>query len=491
MVRRRSRCASPALPRGLRLRLVVAIPLLVSCLVMLSGFVTLGVSYPLFFESTRPASVDAVEGRVVLAFLVVGGVTLLSLGLAVVLARSVAGPLRAFASRIESLRPEGAEGAGAAGDTELAALGSALEGVESSFSSLVLDSYTLRSLEGGVITTDEAGTVTSLNPVAEAVLGLAPSQALGRTLERVVPAGEPNQAFLAAIRGALVEGQRVSSAEATVALADGRTVELGYSLSPLRDEAGRPLGLVVTFKDLAERKAAERMMRRAENLALLGTMATSVAHEIRNPLGAMSGLVELLRDDATPQEARRQYCARILESIERINRICQELLTMGHPEPRDLRPLDINRVVQATLELCRYDAENPETEVRERYAPDLPPVLGDGERLGQVILNILRNAFQAVRHGGSIDIATEGGEETVAVAIHNTGPAIPPEVREKLFTLFFTTKKRGTGLGLAVSQHLVRAHGGRIRVASTPREGTTFTVELPVAGPVPAAAPCA
>lgn len=474
----------PRLPRGLRLRLTVAIPLVVTFLVMLSGFLGLWISYPLFFVAGRSASTRAAEVRVAEAFLAIGGFTLVSLAVAALLARSIARPLRALTTWVESLPRAGGEPPRAPErSTEIGALGSALRGVVSSVSSLMLDSYTLRSLEGGVVTVDQQGVVTSFNSVAETILGCAAAQAAGRRITHVVPQEPTNQDFLHSIRSALLGATRVSSAEATVRTAGGRAVQLGYSISPLRDEVGRPLGIVLTFKNLAEQKHAEQVMRRAENLALLGTMATGVAHEIRNPLGAMSGLVEMIRDGLPADAPHRAYCEHILDSIERINRICQELLTVGHPEPRTIDPVDLNELARDTLELCRYDAANQGVEIREHYAPDLPRVPGDRERLGQVLFNILRNAFQAVRGGGTVDLATTCDDGTASIAIHNTGPPIPPEVQEKLFTLFFTTKKRGTGMGLAVSQQLVRAHGGRILVDSAPERGTTFTVELPVAAP--------
>lgn len=479
----RPEASAERLPRGLRLRLTVAIPLVVTFLVMLSGFLTLWLSYPLFFSTTRPASAEAVERRVTLAFLAVGGFALASLAASLILAASIARPLRALAARMKALARGPQRASRAADHTELDALGSAVEGVMSSVSSLILDSYTLRSLESGVLTLDCGGTVTSFNAVAEAILGCPAAEAIGADVSRVLPDEPPNHPFLASVRGALEGHGGASSAEALVRTRRGREVELGYSIAPLRDEGDASLGLVITFKDLAERKAAEQRLHRAENLALLGTMASSVAHEVRNPLAAINGLVELIRNGSPEDSVHRNYCERIIQSIERINRICQELLTVGNPEPRDVAPVDVNALARETVELCRYDTGLRETVVHQDLAADLPPILGDRERLGQVLLNILRNAFQAVRDGGEITVRTRATGQSAQVAVHNTGPPIAPEVRKQLFTLFFTTKQRGTGLGLAVSQQLVRAHGGRILVDSSPERGTTFTIELPVRAP--------
>ena len=476
-----AREAQPLLPWWLRLRLTVAIPLVVTSLVAASGLLGLGISYPLFFRTGRALTVVQVESRVAMAFTAVVGFALLCLLAAMLFARAIARPLRALTSRVQSLQSTAGARDGPRSDfTELDALGSALDGVEHSVSSLRLDSYTLRSLEGGVITVDREGVITSFSAVAETILGSRGERVVGRPFAELAPDEEPNGPFLRAVRAVLGGGPRVSSAEAMVRTTAGRTVQLGYCLSPLRDERGRPLGIVLTFKDLAEQKVTEQRIRRTETLALIGTMATNVAHEINNPLAAMSGYVEMIRSSRPDDPETQDFTTEMLESIERISRTCQELLTVGSPEPRNVGPVDINELARRTLAFVRHDGATEGVEVHAHYDPDLPPVPGDGERLGQVLLNILRNAYQACRDGGEITLATRTTDTGVALAVTNTGPRIPPERLDKLFDIFYTTKPRGTGVGLAISQQLVRAHGGRILVQSAAQTGTVFTIELPL-----------
>ncbi len=480
---------APSLPHGLRTRLEVAVPLAAGFVVLLSSFVVLWIAYPVLFQYSRLATAQEVERRVAWVFTVSGAFTLVALVAAIIVAEWIARPLRALMSQVESARRMTAEqppAQDARPDADL--VRGALKNAVDSLATLVRDGYTLRSLEGGVVTLDQAGVVTSLSPVAERVLGCQAAQAIGRRLPDLLPADPTNAAFFVSVSQALAGGGVVSSAETTVRTRDGRSARLGYTVTPLRNEASARLGIVLTFKDLAGHKVAEQLVRQAENLALLGTMAFRLAHEIRNPLTAISALVELIRDGSPPDGPNREHCQTVLESIERLKRLSRELLTLGHPEPRQVEPVDINGLVRSTVALCRHDPDTKGIEVREDYAPGLPLVPGDRERLAEVVLNILRNASRAVRKGGGeIALSTSCAGATVAIAIRNTGPPIPPEVQARLFTPFFSTESQGTGLGLAMSQQIVRAHGGRIGVESSAERGTVFTVELPVAGPEPAA----
>lgn len=476
--------AAPArLPRGLRLRITVAIPLTVMLLVALSGFLSLWLSHPLFLASRGATTGAEIEQHILLAMLAVVGFALVATLVALRLAASIARPLRQLTSRVESLRaPTSAEPSPPDG-SEIAALGSALEGVVSSVSSLILDSYTLRSLEGAVVTVDQDGVATSCNAVAEQVLGARADDMVGNRLTCVVPQGPDNGAFLRSLDLALAGAGCASSAEATVRTRGGKVVQLGYTISPLHDELGHSLGLVVTFKDLAEHKLAEQLMRRTENLAVLGSIAAGLVHEIRTPLGVARSHAEMIEDELPPDSALRLNAQQIREAVDRMDALVRDLRTLGNPEPRCIESHDLSGLASRTVAFCRADELAKGIEVREDYAEGLPPVRGDGERLGQVLLNLLRNAFEAVDAGGHVAVATHVRDGHAGIAVHNTGSYIPPAERERLFEPFFTRKRRGTGLGLAIAHQVVRAHGGRIAVDSDPDTGTTFTVELPLVGP--------
>lgn len=479
---------SPGLSRGLRMRLTVAVPLAAGFVVLLSSFVVLWIGYPLLIEHSGLTSVQELEARVRWVFAIGGAFTLVGLVVAIVLAEWLARPLRSLVARVESARRLAGEAAPAHEHAPGRDIGhGSLQAVASSLEALVRDACTLRSLEGGVVTVNQAGVVTGFNPVAERVLGCAADQAVGRPLASLLAEDEANAPFLAAVRAALTGAAHASSAEAQVRARDGREVRLGYTLTALHDEAYRKLGVVLTFKDLAGRKAAEQLVRQAESLALLGSMAFRIAQEIANPLTVMTGLVELIRDTSPAESPHREHCRRLLEALARLRSLAQELLTIGGPGPRALEPVDISELVRAVVAACREDPETRGADVQEQYAAGLPSIPGDPARLAEVVRNIVRNACQAVlAGGGAVAVSTELSGQEALIVVRNTGPAIPPEVREKLFTTFFPPRHRGTGLGLALSQQIVKAHGGRILVESGPERGTAFTIHLPLAGPMPA-----
>ncbi len=482
----RGSAGAPQVPHGLHTRLTVAVPLAAGFVVLLSSFVVLWICYPLLFEHAGLTSVQEVERRVTWVFMIGGAFTLVGLVAAIVVAEWLARPLRSLVAGVESAGRMAAEAAPtrqdsrAGGDLDHRAL----QSVASSLAALLHDAYTLRSLEGGVVTVDQGGVVTGFSPVAERVLGCPASDAIGRPLAQLVSEEPANAAFLGSVREALTGAGHASSAEAALRTRDGRQVRLGYTLTPLRGEARETLGVVLTFKDLAQRASAEQLVHQAESLALLGSMAFRLAQEIANPLTVMTGLVELIRDGSAPESPHREYCATMLESLGRLKRISQELLMMGEPAPRALEPVDVAELVRTVAAACREDPETRGVEVQEQHAPDLPRVPGHHAHLAEVVRNILRNACHAVQAGGGlVRVATELAGANVLVIVHNTGPAIPQEVQDRLFTTFFPPRHRGTGLGLAMSQQLVKAHGGRILVDSAPERGTTFTVQLPLSGP--------
>ena len=257
--------------------------------------------------------------------------------------------------------------------------------------------------------------------------------------------------------------------------------DLAHQLPRLGGEMGEiSIAINDMARSLAAKKRLEDQVQRAERLALAGELAAGLAHEIRNPMMAVKGFAQLLKEDITPAE-QVEYADIINRETARMNRLIEELLTFARPPATDIRPVDVNGVVVDSLFLLEPKAVRSRIDINRDLAPGLPQVKVDSERLKQVLINILINAAQAVEKGGEIRVATcyNPGDATVRISVADTGVGIDPKNIGKLFDPFFTTKDDGTGLGLSVAERLMDSWGGKILVDSTLGRGSVFTLVLP------------
>ncbi len=348
--------------------------------------------------------------------------------------------------------------------------------------------YIIDSMEGGVMTTSADGMVTSFNGVAEKTLGRQSKSVVGRHFGAVFPDAPENAQIRRMIHSALCDHRTFSSVEVSAALPSGGQVSLGVTISPLRGGDGPHQGLVILFKNLAELKRLRERVEQTDQLASLGRLSAGMAHEIRNPLGSLHGLVELIGEDLEPDDPRWRYIHTILNTIDQLNELVENLLEFAQPPIGDREPHDVRTIVRHCVEMCRLDTGDKEVEV-EYDQPEQPIyVTADRERLGRAMINILRNAFQATPEGGTVRTvvrrapsARADSSEHVVIEVRNTGSYVSPVDREKLFTPFFTTRPGGTGLGLPIAQQIISAHDGVVELDSDPDRGTTFHVFLPVA----------
>lgn len=237
--------------------------------------------------------------------------------------------------------------------------------------------------------------------------------------------------------------------------------------------------------DLAEKKKLEAQVQHAERLAAAGEIAASLAHEIRNPLMAIKGFAQLLRETREPAETE-EYSGIIIKETERMNGLIEQLLYLARPASALKEPVDVTAVLDNTLLLIDSRARRNGIEIKRCFAHHIPLVTADFESLKQVFLNIMINAIQAMENGGVLTATTGYRQEdrTVVISIADTGIGIQPEAIQKLFDPFFTTKENGTGLGLSVAQRFVRDWGGEITIDSTVGAGSVFTICLPEIGGV-------
>ncbi|MCL2723081.1 MAG: ATP-binding protein [Polyangiaceae bacterium] len=242
-------------------------------------------------------------------------------------------------------------------------------------------------------------------------------------------------------------------------------------------------------------------MKERDRLAALGSMAAGLAHEVKNPLGAIKGAAQLLEElgpASNDDPTRTEFLGIILEETDRLNRVVASFLDYARPHAGNPVPVDINAVVRRTMQILSSQ-KTEETEVRLELADALPRVRIDPEKLRQVLLNLVQNAIQAMDGRGCVTIATQPRHasraawmasrtdeiETVEISVHDTGPGISQKVLKNIFVPFFTTREQGTGLGLAISQSIVQNAGGSIHVQSQAGLGTKFVILLPVADEQP------
>jgi PAS domain S-box-containing protein len=282
-----------------------------------------------------------------------------------------------------------------------------------------------------------------------------------------------------------------SSLEVRVRHKQGDYRRIRCHFSPLFDEAGKIEGVVISGRDVTDLKRLEEQLIQAEKLAAMGQMLAGVAHELNNPLTAILGVTELLRERQGLEDAAKRQLELTHRQARRAARIVQNLLEFSRPASPQKKPLDLNSVIDRTLQLHEHSLRRNSVAVDFRPQPDLPGVIGDGNQLIQVFLNLVSNAEQAIREvrdTGRIQIRLGVVDNRMSVTVQDDGVGIKPEALPRLFDPFYTTKRPGggTGLGLSICMSIIREHGGTIEAETLPAGGSAFTVYLPVAGEPPA-----
>jgi PAS domain S-box-containing protein len=317
------------------------------------------------------------------------------------------------------------------------------------------------------------------------VLGYEPAEVVGLTFgERTHVDDRP--AMMALFDDLVAGKQNFASIEVRVRHKLGEWRSLKCNFSPLFDEQGKIEGAVVSGRDVTEVKRLETQLIQAEKLAAMGQMLAGVAHELNNPLTAILGASELLRERQGVDDNTKRQLEMTHRQARRAARIVQNLLEFSRPASPQKKTLDLNVVIDRTLQLQDHSLRRNNVEVEFQSVPDLPSIVGDANQLIQIFLNLISNAEQAIREArpsGRIQIRLGRSGTRVTATVQDDGVGIPPEVLPKLFDPFFTTKRPGggTGLGLSICMSIVREHGGNIEASSLPAGGAAFTVTLPAA----------
>jgi two-component system NtrC family sensor kinase len=336
-----------------------------------------------------------------------------------------------------------------------------------------------------ILVVDSTSHYTFISPRCEEVLGYDLSEVENAEFGSRTHA-EDLPILLAVFADILAGRQTFGSLEARVRHKSGDWRRIRFNFSPLADETGKIEGVVLSGRDVTELKRLEEQLIQAEKLAAMGQMLAGVAHELNNPLTAILGVTELLREGQTDPEATKRQLEITHRQARRAARIVQNLLEFSRPASPQKKPVDLNSIIDRTVQLHEHSLRRNNVEVDFRPQPDFPGVIADANQLIQVFLNLVTNAEQAireVRESGRIQIRLARGASRISVTFQDDGVGIRPESVPRLFDPFYTTKRPGggTGLGLSICLSIVREHGGTIEAEALPAGGSAFTVYLPIA----------
>ena len=341
----------------------------------------------------------------------------------------------------------------------------------------------IESISVGVMVVNLHGRITNWNGALEQIYGLKREEVIGRRIAEVFQSEMLRALRDLMSRGEWREGEPANIYKFRAQTPDGRDLTLNISLAALQSKTAKIEGSLIAIEDVTERVGLEAQLQQSDKLSSIGLLAAGVAHEVNTPLAGISSYSQMLMQQIPDNDPRRQLLEKIYRQTSRASSIVNNLLNFSRLTEARYAPVDLNRVIDDTIQLLEAQLRNTEIEVVRTYADDLPLAFGDGPKLQQVLMNLILNARDAMPHGGRLVISTESDEDSAVVEVRDTGLGIAPEHLAKIYDPFFTTKQigKGTGLGLAVSYGIVRDHGGHIDVESKLGEGTRFQITLPLA----------
>lgn len=341
----------------------------------------------------------------------------------------------------------------------------------------------------GVVTIDDKGVIESFNPAAEKIFGYASEEAVGQNVRVLMPEpyrGEHDGYIANYLRSG--QAKIIGIGREVVGLhKSGRTFRMDLAVSEFHlGERRMFTGLV---RDITERKRLEEQLLQSSKLASLGELVGGIAHEVNNPTGIIvmrsAGLMQEAEALGLPEDVIDDIAV-IRRQSDKLAQITSGLLAFSRRTPFAPQPTDVNRMVTSAMGLVENVLQSRNITYRPDFGDHLPPVLLDGARIEQVLLNLVNNAMDAMPGGGGLRVRTASEKDGawVRISVEDTGEGIAEEHMDRLFDPFFTTKDvdKGTGLGLSISYGIVKEHKGRLEAESAPGEGAVFHIVLPVAG---------
>jgi two-component system nitrogen regulation sensor histidine kinase GlnL len=348
----------------------------------------------------------------------------------------------------------------------------------------------LENIEDAVLTLDQQGRISLINPAAQNYTGLSEKQCLGRYFfERF--SHQPTLCQLARIT--LEEGRSISDHEAVVLCMPGtKPRPVSVTVSPIFTTSGEQKGVVLILRDQTQVRTLEEAVRRADRLSMVGTMAAGLAHEIKNPLGGIKGAAQLLQMELSNNPELMEYTELVIRETDRVNRIIEELLNLSRPRNAQTTEVNISQILDEIVMLQKQTIADRNISFKLQLDPSIPAIIGDRDLLVRLFLNLIKNAAEASPDNSEIIIASRidseyhlsfpGARPTsmVLVTVNDAGPGIPQAHQEQVFTPFYTTKIGGSGLGLPICQKIVTDHGGLIHINNRSEGGASVKVSLPL-----------
>ena len=424
-----------------------------------------------------------------------GSIAVLALGLSTFLAAVVSGialrPIRDIAAQLDRISageydpaPTTAKDPTESMDElgqmrrKIKQVGQHLRGVHEIFSSLRENmNSVLAGLEDGLILFTRDARAVMVSPAAEKFLGAPASEFLGRRVTQIFPVGHP---LFEALR---LEGDelREMASETDLETQEGRK-RVSVSVQEIQG-AGERMGALLTLRDLDSLESINTQLQVSERLAAVGRITAGVAHEVKNPLNSMRLWLENLKESLPPdRDGATAQAVNVLDAeIDRLDAVVKRFLDFARPMDVRLEPTQLAELLREVLEVAQPQLQRAKVEVAQLLPIGIPEVFVDRDLLKQAVLNLVLNAVDAMPGGGQLQLTLSRRGEVAEITVGDTGKGIPPELRQKVFQLFFTTRPGGSGIGLASTFRIVQLHNGSINFTSEVGRGTTFRIELPLA----------
>ena len=347
----------------------------------------------------------------------------------------------------------------------------------------------LENIEEGIISVDQNGRINLFNPAAQNFTGLSERQTLGHPIEDVFK-GQDTILYL--IRAGLENGRPISDHEdVLLRRAHAAPLPVGISVSPIYQDSGQQDGLVIIIHNMSRIKELEKAMRQADRLSVLGSLAAGLAHEIKNPLGGIKGAAQLLALELEDSENLKEFTQVMIREVERVNGIIEELMDLTRPRSAQMEEVDITLILNDVVLLQKEAHRKKDVIFALQLDPSIPPIQGDKSHLTQLFVNLIKNAAEAVETDGRVEIVSKVSHDynyrkpgdapspVIVIEVKDNGKGIPVEEIDRIFTPFYTTKNKGSGLGLPTCQKIADEHGALLKFTSEAGKGTVFSVSIP------------